>query len=181
MRRLAKPAGRYNLVLEEVPVPEPGPTEVRVKAVRSLISRGSEIGRRYTRDEAIDPQMMGYSMSGVVDAVGESVTHLDVGDRVVVSAPHADYVVQRRDDRLPRRPSARLSHRSSGGLRRRALLVARQRLRHLGRRRGCRANRHHRHRWPGPGRQPAAASAQGQRHPPRSGDRRAGPALRAGA
>ena len=94
MRRLAKPAGRYNLVLEEVPVPEPGPTEVRVKAVRSLISRGSEIGRRYTREEAIDPQMMGYSMSGIVDAVGESVTHLDIGDRVVVSAPHADYVVR---------------------------------------------------------------------------------------
>ena len=94
MRRLTKPAGRYNLVLEDVPVPEPGPTEVRVKAVRSLISRGSEIGRRYTREEAIDPQMMGYSMSGVVDAVGESVTHLDIGDRVVVSAPHADYVVR---------------------------------------------------------------------------------------
>ena len=94
MRRLTKPAGRYNLVLEDVPVPEPGPTEVRVKAVRSLISRGSEIGRRYTREEAIDPQMMGYSMSGVVDAVGESVTHLDIGGRVVVSAPHADYVVR---------------------------------------------------------------------------------------
>ena len=94
MKRLAKPAGRFNLTFEEVSIPEPGPSEVRVKAVRSLISRGSEIGRRYTRDEAIDPRMMGYSMSGVVDAVGDAVTHLEVGDRVVVSAPHADYVVE---------------------------------------------------------------------------------------
>ncbi len=94
MKRLAKPAGRFNLAFEEVPIPEPGPTEVRVKAVRSLISRGSEIGRRYTREEAIDPRMMGYSMSGVIDAVGDAVTHLDVADRVVVSAPHADYVVE---------------------------------------------------------------------------------------
>ena len=94
MRRLVKPAGRHNLAFEEVPIPEPGPTEVRVKAVRSLISRGSEIGRRYTREEAIDPQMMGYSMSGIVDAVGESVANLNIGDRVVISAPHADYVVR---------------------------------------------------------------------------------------
>lgn len=105
MRRLAKPAGRYNLAFEEVAIPEPGPTEVRVKAVRSLISRGSEIGRRYTREEAIDPQMMGYSMSGIVDAVGESVSHIGVGDRVVISAPHADYVVRdaimRSDDDRP--------------------------------------------------------------------------------
>ena len=95
MKRLAKRAGRFNLTFEEVPIPEPGPSEVRVKAIRSLISRGSEIGRRYTRDEAIDPRMMGYSMSGVVDAVGDAVTHLEVGDRVVVSAPHADYVVEK--------------------------------------------------------------------------------------
>ncbi len=94
MKRLAKPEGRFNLAFEDVPMPEPGPTEVRVRAVRSLISRGSEIGRRYTREEAIDPHMMGYSMSGVVDKVGEVVTHLEVGDRVVVSAPHADYVVE---------------------------------------------------------------------------------------
>ena len=94
MKRLSKQSGRFNLVLEEVPIPEPGPREVRVKAVRSLISRGSEIGRRYTREEAIDPQMMGYSMSGLVDAVGSDITHLELGDRVVVSAPHADYVVE---------------------------------------------------------------------------------------
>ena len=80
-------------MLEDAPIPEPGYGEVRVKAVRSLISRGSEIGRRYVLEEAIDPQIMGYSMAGVVDALGEGVEHLAVGDRVGAVAPHAQYVV----------------------------------------------------------------------------------------
>ena len=79
--------------MEDAPIPEPGYGEVRVKAVRSLISRGSEIGRRYVLEEAVDPQIMGYSMAGVVDALGEGVEHLAVGDRVGAVAPHAQYVV----------------------------------------------------------------------------------------
>ena len=93
MKRMAKPAGRGNVVLEDAPIPEPGYGEVRVRAVRSLISRGSEIGRRYVLEEAVDPQIMGYSMAGLVDALGEGVEHLAVGDRVGAVAPHAQYVV----------------------------------------------------------------------------------------
>lgn len=94
MLRFAKPEGKYNVVLEEAPIPEPGPGEVRVKAVRSLISRGSEMGARYTREYAVSPEIMGYSLAGVVDALGEGVSYLDVGDRVVALAPHAQYVVR---------------------------------------------------------------------------------------
>ena len=94
MKRVAKPAGKFNIVLEEAPIPEPGPDEVRIKAVRTLISRGSEIGRRYTREEAIDPEIMGYSHAGVIDAVGAEIDHYAPGDRVVASAPHAEYVVR---------------------------------------------------------------------------------------
>ncbi len=94
MLRFAKPEGKYNLVLEETPIPEPGPGEVRVKAVRSLISRGSEMGARYTREHAVSPEIMGYSLAGVVDALGEGVSYLAVGDRVVALAPHAQYVVR---------------------------------------------------------------------------------------
>ena len=94
MKRVAKPEGKFNIVIEDVPIPEPGPGEVRVKAVRSLISRGSEIGARYTREYAINPESVGYSLAGVVDAVGEGIVHLRVGDRVVASAPHAEYVVR---------------------------------------------------------------------------------------
>ena len=93
MKRMAKPEGRGNVMLEDAPIPAPGYGEVRVKAVRSLISRGSEIGKRYVVEEAVDPQIMGYSMAGVVDALGEGVEHLSVGDRVGAVAPHAQYVV----------------------------------------------------------------------------------------
>lgn len=95
MKRLAKPEGKYNLILEDAPMPEPGVGEVRVKAVRSLISRGSEMGARYTRDHAVSPDIMGYSMAGIIDAVGEGVSHFSEGDRVVSLAPHAEYSVRR--------------------------------------------------------------------------------------
>ena len=67
---------------------------MRIRSVISLISRGSEIGARYTREHAVDPESMGYSLAGVVDAVGADVTHLRPGDRVVSLAPHAEYVVR---------------------------------------------------------------------------------------
>ncbi len=94
MKRVGKPEGKFNIVIEEVPTSEPGLGEVRVKAIRSLISRGSEMGGRYTQESAIDPERMGYSLAGVVDAVGAGVEHFAVGDHVVASAPHAQYVVR---------------------------------------------------------------------------------------
>ncbi len=46
MKRVTKPAGQFNIVVEDVAVPEPGPHEIRVRSVRSLISRGSELWHR---------------------------------------------------------------------------------------------------------------------------------------
>ena len=95
MIRVTKPEGFGNIVLEEVPIPPVGPNEVRVRSKVSLISRGSEILRRYMHEEAIDPRIMGYSLAGVVDAVGsEAAERFQPGDRVMASAPHAQYVVQ---------------------------------------------------------------------------------------
>ena len=95
MLRVAKPEGFGNIVLEEVPIPPVGPEEVRVRSKVSLISRGSEILRRYMSEEAINPRIMGYSMAGVVDAVGSGVAHrFQPGDRVMAVAPHAQYAVQ---------------------------------------------------------------------------------------
>lgn len=93
MKRVAKPEGQFNIIIEDAPMPEPRVGEVRIKAVRSLISRGSEIGARYTREFAIDPERMGYSLAGIVDAVGEEINHFAVGDHVVALAPHAQYVI----------------------------------------------------------------------------------------
>ena len=94
MKRVAKPEGKFNIVIEEAAMPEPSPGEVRIKAVRSLISRGSEMGGRYTREHAVNPESMGYSLAGIVDAIGEGVDHYAVGDKVVASAPHAQYAVR---------------------------------------------------------------------------------------
>jgi threonine dehydrogenase-like Zn-dependent dehydrogenase len=93
MKRVTKPAGQFNIVLENVAVPEPGPHEIRVRSVRSLISRGSELWHRYIKHEAVDPNIMGYSVGGTVDAVGSEVTRFVPGDRVAISAPHAEYVI----------------------------------------------------------------------------------------
>ena len=94
MKRVIKPEGLHRIEIEEVPIPEPGPGEVRIKAACSLISRGSELGGRYTREHAVSPDVMGYSMAGTVDALGKGVEHLDIGDGVVALAPHAQYTVR---------------------------------------------------------------------------------------
>ena len=154
MKRMAKPEGRGNVVLEDAPIPEPGYGQVRVKAVRSLISRGSEIGRRYVLEEAVDPQIMGYSMAGVVDALGEGVQHLAIGDRVGAVAPHAQYVVGRRHPRAPgqaaRNPPALPQRHLGPG----PLLDAQRLRRALDRHRPVPTRQRHRRPRPGPRRQP---------------------------
>lgn len=95
MLRVAKPEGFGNVILEEVPIPSCGPRDVLVRNQVSLISRGSEILRRYMHEEAIDPAIMGYSVGGVVEAVGdEAAARFQPGDRVAVVAPHAQFVLQ---------------------------------------------------------------------------------------
>ncbi|MEA2585213.1 MAG: hypothetical protein QOF33_3298, partial [Thermomicrobiales bacterium] len=46
MKRIGKHEGIGNVVVEDAPVPEIGPREIHVRNVRTLIRRGSEIGRR---------------------------------------------------------------------------------------------------------------------------------------
>lgn len=92
MKRVGKHEGVGNVIVEDAPIPEIGPRDILVRNVRSLISRGSEIGRRYLYHEEIDPAIMGYSVAGYVTAVGTDVTEYAVGDRVGISAPHAEYV-----------------------------------------------------------------------------------------
>ena len=92
MKRVGKPEGAYQVVVEEAPVPEIKETEVLIRAERTLISRGSEIWRRYIRPEAVDHQIMGYSLAGTIVQVGSQVEELSMGERVAALAPHAQYV-----------------------------------------------------------------------------------------
>jgi L-iditol 2-dehydrogenase len=93
MIRVIKPEGFGNIQLEDVPIPEINNRQVLVKTHTTLISRGSELFRRYIMEEAIPPSMMGYSLTGVVEKVGADVTEYRAGQRVMVSAPHAEYAV----------------------------------------------------------------------------------------
>ena len=98
MWRTAKHEGVGNVVMEQVPIPEPGDNEVVARTQVSLISRGSEMGGRYLREGFVDPRRMGYSTTGVVHRVGAGASEFAAGDRVVVTAPHAEYTLQKLDD-----------------------------------------------------------------------------------
>lgn len=93
MWRVGKHEGLGNIVMEQVPIPELGPKEVLVRVHRSLISRGSELWRRYVMPGPVDPRSMGYSTAGVVEKVGSEVTRFAPGDRVSCTAPHAEYAI----------------------------------------------------------------------------------------
>ena len=91
MWRAAKGEGVGNVFLEQVPIPEPGHQEVLTRTQVSLISRGSELWRRYVMEHPVSPNAMGYSTTGIIEKVGAGVTNFAPGDNVVVSAPHAEY------------------------------------------------------------------------------------------
>ena len=93
MFRVIKPEGFGNIQLEEVPIPEINSDQIRVKTDTTLISRGSELFRRYILEAAVPPSIMGYSLTGTVEAIGDRITDYSIGDRVMVVAPHAEHVV----------------------------------------------------------------------------------------
>ena len=98
MIRVTKPEGFGNIQLEEVPMPPITASQLRVKTDTTLISRGSELFRRYVREEAVSPAIMGYSLAGVVNEIGAEVTGYHVNERVMVMAPHAQYAIAEPDD-----------------------------------------------------------------------------------
>ncbi len=101
MIRVIKPEGFGNIQLEDVPTPEISGHQVLVRTRTTLISRGSELFRRYIREEAIPPSMMGYSLTGVIEQIGSDVTEYQVGQRVMAGAPHAEYAVGEVDVVVP--------------------------------------------------------------------------------
>jgi threonine dehydrogenase-like Zn-dependent dehydrogenase len=98
------------VVVAEVPMPEMGPGDVLVKAVRSLISPGSELNR--VRRLPGDPESkwpnhdLGYATSGVVVEVGKDVTAFQVGQRVATMQHHQEFVVSPAEGDPTRSPLA---------------------------------------------------------------------------
>lgn len=92
---------------------DPGPNQVRVRTVISCLSSGTEkanlIGGANTNPTGKDtgfPKISGYSSAGIVDKVGEGVTHVKEGDRVAMRWSHhrgiqiinADFVYKMADN-----------------------------------------------------------------------------------
>jgi L-gulonate 5-dehydrogenase len=72
------------LVIEERPLPQPDPGEVRVKVLLAGICGSDSHIYRGHNPFARYPRVIGHEFFGVIDAVGEGVTDKTVGQRVTV-------------------------------------------------------------------------------------------------
>lgn len=95
----------FKAILEREEVREPGPGEVLIKSLYSLISTGTEL-TAYTgsfpqgslwASYVKYPFKAGYSSVGQIAKVGEGVKHLAEGDIVVCDAPHTEFYIWKAD------------------------------------------------------------------------------------
>ena len=84
---LHAPGGPDVLELQDLPVPQPGPGQARVRAMAIGVGRPDVLIRTgvYKWMPPL-PAIPGNEMAGVVDAVGEGVTAVRPGDRVLLSS-----------------------------------------------------------------------------------------------
>jgi NADPH:quinone reductase-like Zn-dependent oxidoreductase len=83
-----------DLRITEVPVPEPGPEEVRVRVVASAVNPADHkvatgTGGAGFIHAKVFPQIAGYDLSGTIDALGAAVDGLAIGDAVFGHLPYA--------------------------------------------------------------------------------------------
>ena len=73
------------LRIETVEVAAPGPQEVRIQVKAMGLNRADSMYRKgQYLENPIFPARIGYEASGIVEAIGEQVTHVAVGDTVSV-------------------------------------------------------------------------------------------------
>jgi NADPH:quinone reductase-like Zn-dependent oxidoreductase len=112
------------VVVREVPRPDPGPGQVRVRVVSTTVNSGDARMRALNVPRGLGTLMrlamgwrvlrqpvLGFELSGCVDAVGEGVTRWRPDDAVVVMrgvslAAHAEYVVMPADGKIVPRPKS---------------------------------------------------------------------------
>jgi D-arabinitol dehydrogenase (NADP+) len=70
--------------VREVPTPEPGAGEVRVRVIQTGLC-GTDLHLHDGRFMAVYPMVPGHEVLGVVDALGEGVVHPALGTRVAVN------------------------------------------------------------------------------------------------
>ncbi|MCC7248257.1 MAG: zinc-binding dehydrogenase [Lysobacter sp.] len=104
------PVENYQLV--DVPAPEAGPGQVRIKVQYAGMRWGDVMHRNgRIRDMPPLPVIAGLEVAGEIDQVGEDVTGLKVGDKVVTMVPSggfAEYAVMPALNLKPLDPSVQL-------------------------------------------------------------------------
>ena len=84
--RIDQQGGPEQLKLVEVTVGDPGPGEIRIRH-RAVGLNFIDVYQRNGLYPMATPLQLGMEAAGVVEAVGESVTHLKVGDRAAYASP----------------------------------------------------------------------------------------------
>jgi len=114
-------AGR-EVEVEEVTIDDPGPGEVRVKLAASGVCHTDLTVKNLLGNGMTFPIVLGHEGAGYVEALGEGVTHLAVGDPVVLAyrAPCGQCpACQRGDPRhcyMALRPGQRIQRKRDGAL-----------------------------------------------------------------
>lgn len=104
----------------DLPMPEPGPNEVRVRVHATSVNPLDARVRAEGEGLVELPAVLGYDVSGVVDAVGAGVERFDPGDEVFYTpelfeqGSYAEYHVERADIVAHKPPS--LSHEEAASL-----------------------------------------------------------------
>jgi 2-desacetyl-2-hydroxyethyl bacteriochlorophyllide A dehydrogenase len=89
------------VALERFELPDPGPQQVLVRTTRTLVSAGTEVKALLNVRESASgagqatryPVRPGYSSVGVVEAVGDSVDAVRLGDRILTMGRHATHTL----------------------------------------------------------------------------------------
>ena len=84
MRAVRYHGPRVPFRLEDVPLPEPGPGELRVRVEAAGVCHTELHFESGLLDIGIAPVTMGHEIAGTVDAVGSGVDTRQVGDRVIL-------------------------------------------------------------------------------------------------
>jgi 2-desacetyl-2-hydroxyethyl bacteriochlorophyllide A dehydrogenase len=99
--------GPHRMELQDLPVPDPGPEEVRVRVATAAICGSDLHGFREASPRRIPPLVMGHEVVGRVEAVGEAADPSLAGERVVVmpvvSCGRCERCVEGRENLCPDR------------------------------------------------------------------------------
>ena len=111
---MSGPGGPEVLELRDVPRPEPGAGEVRVRVASSGLNRADLLQRlgRYPAPPGSPPDILGLELAGTVDALGAGVSGLAVGDAVMGilgGGGYAEYALSRSETLVAAPPGMSLT------------------------------------------------------------------------